>query len=278
MNEVNPPSLWAGGRKNLISQLKDREFRTLLAEELDQVVPFLREFTKFSHPESPVYRSALSSTPASPLGVGGDYLRMDRLDEERLVFLSGDVAGQGMRGAVIAALLHNLLEHNLIPLLKKNPQEPHRLLEWLNKECRLLFRKSPPLFFSLAVGVLDETAPALYYAAAGVPPLFLRLAGEVRQVDSHGTVLGVLPRRHYRSLKFSLTPGDTLLCCSDGYYPAGQSPMGELNQQFTELLTAPGADINDHPRIIRKIESFIPREGRDDRALLTISVRQDPFP
>ncbi len=260
-------------KKVIISHLREKNYRSVIAEELLQGVQFLRDFMESPLPESRSYRFALSQEPASTLGVGGDYLKVERLDENHIVFISGDVAGQGLRGAIISGLLHNLLEHNLIPLLKKNPQEPHRLLEWLNRECRLLFRKGPPLFLACGIGVLNEKDPTLYYAAAGVPPLFIHHGSEVQSIESHGTVMGVLPRRHYSSSTLSLYPGDAILCCSDGFYPTGHSPVDILNHQFGEFMKSSMSELLDHTAIIQEIETLYPRQDRDDRSLLTLVVQ-----
>jgi len=70
--------------------------------------------------------------------------------------------------------------------------------------------------------LVDTRRNGLHYINAGhVPPLLINSdSGEYRLLDKGGTVIGLFPKSEYERGSVDLTPGDILVCCTDGIYEA----------------------------------------------------------
>jgi phosphoserine phosphatase RsbU/P len=154
--------------------------------------------------------------------VGGDLYDFFLLDQNRLAFVVADAAGKGLPAAIFITLARTLLKAAAfrLPL-------PGDCLRMVNA---MLCIDNPGLMFVTAFyGVLDLTTGVLDYANAGHnPPYVLRAGRGVEMVPSLGDmVLGVMEDSSYGTGRVMLSPGDGVICFSDGVTEA-VDPQGEL--------------------------------------------------
>ena len=153
--------------------------------------------------------------------VGGDFYDAFFLDERRLFFAVGDVAGKGIAAAVFMARSLALLRAEA---LRRRPL--HELLGRVNEVLAL--GNEQATFVALTCCVLDTTSGILRVANGGGGAPFLRdERGWQRMPMPRGIVVGAIPGFVFETARTRLAPGETLLLFSDGVTEA-RNPAGEL--------------------------------------------------
>jgi serine phosphatase RsbU (regulator of sigma subunit) len=151
--------------------------------------------------------------PASE--VGGDYFDLIPLDGGQIMVIVGDVAGKGVPGLVIMAMVRILAR-----ALAQNRESPGELLRHLNVLLKKDMRKN--LFVTLFCGLLDARDGHFVFASAAHMPLLVFRA-ERRIVDVIGTKakpLGLFPdeifARGVEERRIVVQPGDCVIQFTDG--------------------------------------------------------------
>jgi len=180
-------------------------------------------------------RVDLAATMLPAREVGGDLYDFFRLDERRLFFLVGDVAGKGLSASIFMAVSKALYKSTT---LRTAAPDMGALMTAANAEVS---RDNPQmLFVSVFAGLLDLDTGDLAYCNAGHEnPCRIHAAdGAVRRiVDGDGPPLCVADGFAYRGANVKLRPGEALCVVSDGVTEA-HDPSGELfgNARLEVLL------------------------------------------
>jgi sigma-B regulation protein RsbU (phosphoserine phosphatase) len=192
------------------------------------------------------------------------------LSPDRTAIVVGDASGNSIPAAMISSAVRGALQ--------THPADAHEatgLLSRLNRALCNITRAHQ--FMSLCYGVYDAVRLSFTYSNAGHPaPLLLR-DGQVKPLESHGLLLGVVPEVTYQQSVLDLHPGDLLVLYSDG--------ISEARSSSNELFRSEGiaATILEHPggtagEVLEAIwarvdEYMIGGEGADDRTVLVLRVR-----
>jgi phosphoserine phosphatase RsbU/P len=164
--------------------------------------------------------------------VGGDFFTVSALSETQAGVFLCDVAGHGVRSALVTAMIRALVEE-----LKPLSRNPGEFLTKLNGDlCAILRHTGTPLLTTAFYLAADWKSGVMLYANAGHPkPLHVRRhAGQVLQVlNASGKsqpALGLMEDARYQSSEILLSPDDLLLLYTDGLIEV-QSPTSELYTQ-----------------------------------------------
>ena len=164
--------------------------------------------------------------------VGGDFFTISALSETQVGVFVCDVAGHGVRSALVTAMIRALVEE--LKPLAKNPGD---FLSKLNSDlCSILSHTGTPLLTTAFYLAADWKTGVMLYANAGHPkPLHVRRhAGQVLQVlNASGKsqpALGLMDDARYQTSEILLCPGDLLLLYTDGLIEV-QSPLSDLYTQ-----------------------------------------------
>ena len=184
--------------------------------------------------------------------VGGDFFTISAISETQAGVFLCDVAGHGVRSALITAMIRALVEE-----LKALATNPGAFLTKLNNDlCIILKHAGTPLLTTAFYLVADRQTKVMLYANAGHPkPLHLRRsAGQVVPlVNASGKSqppLGLVEGTEYQSSEALMSPQDLLLLYTDGLVEVS-SPQGELyNGQLLlsavrDLCSAPTPELLD---------------------------------
>jgi len=169
--------------------------------------------------------------------VGGDFFSVSALsDTEAAVFIC-DVAGHGVRSALVTAMIRALVEE-----LKPSAHEPGEFLTKLNSDlCAILKHTGTPMLTTAFYLVVNATTGVMRYANAGHPKPMLvqRSAAKVKLLDNaskrNQPALGLFEKVPFHSSEVTLAVGDLVMLYTDGLYEV-HSPEQELYTQ--ELLVA----------------------------------------
>jgi anti-sigma regulatory factor (Ser/Thr protein kinase) len=157
--------------------------------------------------------------------VSGDIFDTFQLEDGRLGIAIADVAGKGLPGCLVTAMVAALLS-----ALRDRCAGPADLLALLDE------RLSPKLergtFVTMFVAFLDPGTGTLTFASAGHhPALVVRQGGGVESLSAPGLPLGTERKRGIRSTlverTVTLEPGDLLLQTTDGIHESEHGETGE---------------------------------------------------
>jgi serine phosphatase RsbU (regulator of sigma subunit)/anti-sigma regulatory factor (Ser/Thr protein kinase) len=147
--------------------------------------------------------------------VGGDFYDVFEATPGRWRFAIGDVCGKGPEAAAVTGLTRHALR-----ILAREGHDVPTVLERLN--ALIVDEGSRARFITLIHGELmppsaSGEAAVVSLVCAGHPqPLLLRSAGGVEVVADPQPLLGVLDGVTFEQNTFRLSPGDVLLCVTDG--------------------------------------------------------------
>jgi serine phosphatase RsbU (regulator of sigma subunit) len=171
----------------------------------------------------------LSCAPGYELGtyhqpcleVGGDLYDVKCLEDGRILFLAGDVAGKGLGAAL---LVSNIMP--VVQVLMEETPDLTRLVARLNKQ---IFLTTDPIHYAtLFLGVLDPSSGRVNYVNAGHnPPYLLQPGQEIIEVKATGTPIGMLEQAPFTSGELTIEPSGLLFLFSDGI-PEAQNAEGEF--------------------------------------------------
>jgi serine phosphatase RsbU (regulator of sigma subunit)/CHASE2 domain-containing sensor protein len=166
---------------------------------------------------------AASMTPARE--VGGDLYDFFRLDERRLFFMVGDVAGKGLSASIFMAVSKALYKSIA---LRAQDSDVGTLMVAANNEVS---RDNPEMLFVTAfAGILDLATGELAYCNAGHenPYLLPQDGGPLTRIlDGDGPPLCAVDGYAYHGAERRLRPGEVLCVITDGVGDA-RNPGDEL--------------------------------------------------
>jgi sigma-B regulation protein RsbU (phosphoserine phosphatase) len=141
--------------------------------------------------------------------VGGDFLDYFKLMDGTVGLYLCDVSGKGLPAALYAALSVGTLRG-----VHKTGTSPSDALATFNR--RLLIRGMPRRHAAIQYAVFDPGSRDLRIASAGMPGPFHLCADGCRSLELSGIPPGLFPGTRYETLTVRLSPGDSVLFCTDG--------------------------------------------------------------
>ena len=145
--------------------------------------------------------------------LGGDLCEAISLDPHRTVIILGDACGDSVPAALVMSAVRGAV-HSLVAPEEDQVLQTDRMMARLN---RTLHAVTPAhQFMSLIYLVIDTENRTITYSNAGHPaPIHLH-EGEVRELQSHGVLAGVLESATYGSSTCPISPDDLLILFTDG--------------------------------------------------------------
>jgi sigma-B regulation protein RsbU (phosphoserine phosphatase) len=154
--------------------------------------------------------------------VGGDLYDYFLIDDHRLFFVVGDVAGKGVPAALFMAMTTTLFKAQAL-----SAASTATIMTRVNAE--LARDNVAEMFVTAFAGILDLRDGSVEYSDGGhEAPFIIRADGRVeRLAKQQGMAMGIFDDVDYRSDRFTLSPGDALILFTDGVSEA-TGPGDEL--------------------------------------------------
>lgn len=208
-------------------------------QRIEQELGVARDFQKLLLPKQcprvPGIDIAAVSRPA--LEVGGDFYDFFWIDGHRLGIAIADVAGKGVPGALIMAMVRSVVRAE-----GRRAVSPRDVLERVNETVLADTREN--VFVTMTFAVLDLRRRTLTFARAGHEPLVAYSRGDdsLRLLAPEGIALGLVGREAFsaiRDCEVTLRDGDMAMLYTDGVVEAAGKNGREYGQErFLELLRA----------------------------------------
>jgi hypothetical protein len=172
-------ALLAQSRKELRARNAQMEDDLKMAREI-QVTMLPQQYPAFPHSASPSESAFQFTHRYLPAGsVGGDFFSVSALSEDEAGVFICDVAGHGVRSALVTAMIRALAEE-----LKPVAKEPGQFLNKLNSDLHAILKHTgTPMLTTAFYLVANWRTGKMRYANAGHPkPLHIRRSsGQVPQ-------------------------------------------------------------------------------------------------
>lgn len=161
-------------------------------------------------PETPGISIGFRSIMANQ--VGGDYLDLITLSNNRLGIVVGDAMGKGIPGAFIMVMTRAIFR-----LLARANVGPEVLMRQINL-CLSPELVLQNMFVSLFYGIYDPYDKTFQYSVAGHnPPVLLRQKQQGSEtLPGKGLIIGGILSANYQTYRTSMNEGDILVVYSDG--------------------------------------------------------------
>ena len=266
-------SLLAQSRKELRAKNQVMEDNLKMAREI-QLAMLPQQYPAFPRPGSQPGSAVQFTHRYLPTGtVGGDFFAVSVLSESEVAVFICDVAGHGIRSALVTAMVRALVEE-----LKPVATDPGQFLSKLNRDlCAILKHTGTPLLTTAFYLVADWKAGVMRYANAGHPkPLHLRRAqGRVEPLRNASgksqPALGLFEDATYQSSDLKLAPQDLIMLFTDGLYEV-QDANNELYTQDLLIGAVQRRAQVPAPRmfdeLLEEIQSFSGGSGFSDDVCL----------
>jgi sigma-B regulation protein RsbU (phosphoserine phosphatase) len=241
--------------RNIIMEENLRTAREIQLTMLPQQYP---SFPKNVPEEQSSFQFAHRYQPAET--VSGDFFSISALSDTETGVLICDVAGHGVRAALVTAMIRALAEE-----LKPLAREPGNFLRKLNSDLGSILKSTgSPMLTTAFYLVADSRTGVMRYANAGHPkPLLLRRSESkietlVNACGHSQPALGLFEEPPYETSETRLTPGDCVMLFTDGLYEVQggdeelysqerlmvdmqlliQKPAGQLFDDLLEIIRA----------------------------------------
>ena len=272
----------AQSRKELRARNQQMQEELQMAQEI-QLTLLPQQYPSFPRPDDASKSAFQFSHRYLPTGsVGGDFFSISALSDTQAAVFLCDVAGHGVRSALITAIIRAIVEE-----LKLQAGNPGDFLTRLNGDlCEILKHTGTPLLTTAFHLVADWRTGVMLYANAGHPkPLHIRRsAGEVvplrNAFGKSQAALGLTEATVYQSSQILLAPKDMVLLFTDGLIEV-QNPSGDFYSQdlllksVQRLTHAPAKQLLDE--LLRETACFGQSSGfTDDVCLVSMELLPPP--
>ncbi len=251
------------------SEAKLLQQNLLLQSELNQAADYVRSL--LPKPLKKQIKIEQHFAPSAQLG--GDIFDYYWLDNNHLMVYLVDVAGHGVKSALLSISILNLLRTQ--SLYNTNFYEPWTVLTELNRIFQISDRGDN--YFTIWYGVIGLDERKLIYASAGHPPgIFIDCqTNSVKYLDNDNIPIGMLENYNFEQDICEIAPGDNLYILSDGVYEVPQA-NGKL-WGFNALVELIEKYQHDSDFNLKEIWQYIQKQHKDqilddDFSLLKITL------
>jgi phosphoserine phosphatase RsbU/P len=204
--------------------------------------------------------------------VGGDYFDFLSLGPQRLGMIIGDVSGKGIAAALLMANLQASLRSQSALAF----DQPEALLRSVN---RLFYdNTADAAYASLFFAEYDDTTRRLRYANCGhLSGLLLRADGNLEQLESTSTLLGLFREWDCSMCEEELSTGDVLVLYTDGITEASNNE-GEFGHRCLIAALRQHRELSCQAllsTIVDEVQRFSSEEQHDDITAIVAKFRAD---
>ena len=188
-----------------------------LQSELNQAADYVRSLL----PKPLNNKIKIEQYFAPSAQLGGDIFDYYWLDKNHLAVYLLDVAGHGIKSALLSISVLNILRSQ--SLYNTDFYEPWTVLTELNRMFQMNERGDN--YFTIWYGVISLSDRELVYASAGHPPgiLMYQTKQNIKYLDNDNIPIGMLDEYSFEQTSCPISTDGTLYILSDGVYEVPQA-------------------------------------------------------
>ena len=230
-------------------------------------------------PKAPVIPGLEVAARYRPVGeeieVGGDFYDVFPAGPRRWGLVIGDVSGKGIAAASLTALARYTVRAAAM-----QERQPSAVLEFLNRS--ILDHPAGEQYCTMAMAFVELMPDGVHLSLScgGHPqPFLVDVRGEVRQLGTCGTAMGLLSKPVLVDDSYLLQPGEALVLYTDGALEA-RSPQGAFADGLLEetVSRCAGASADEIAGATEQaLLQFQEGRQRDDIAILVLRRAPEVF-
>ena len=249
--------------------ISNKEIISVVNREIrmsSQIITSIQE--NIDHVKNPKIDTGYLMVPAR--NIGGEFIDMIRLTENRHLFVVGDMSGKG-----IAASMNMVILKSIIRTYLAETHDFKQLVIKINSFIRDSLNKGT--IFAGLFALIDFETDTMYYINCGIPALMLytQVYNNVIEIQGSGHILGfVKDISPYITVKTTkLSRGDIILACTDGLVQS-HSLRGEqfgkerIQQCILDNSTYPAQRMAQFT--FDSLIKFMSKEMEDDVSILVL--------
>lgn len=192
------------------SERQNRLLAQSLQSDIDDAAKYLRSVlpADLAGPVSAVSRYLPAQT------LGGDCFDFRWIDDDHLIFYLLDVSGHGVRSALVAVSVQNMLRSSGIGA--ETLLEPDQVLADLNRSFAM--DRHDGSYFTIWFAVYQRSTRTLRYSAGGHPPALLFTGRRHTKLSDQGPPVGMLDDSAFTAVTLEVPRGSRILLYSDGAF------------------------------------------------------------
>jgi len=191
-------------------------------EELGLAREIQRMLLPQHFPSSPRYEISAINIPSKE--VGGDYYDFIQLSDHRIGIAIGDISGKGIPGSLLMSNLQATFR-----AVAHLSSRPSRVMSRVN--VQMARNTTPEKYATFFYGIFDAAKNTLHYTNAGHNfPIVVPENGQPFMLHESDLIIGIDENAVYQQHQVNLSPGDLLICYTDGITEA----MNADNIEFGE--------------------------------------------
>jgi serine phosphatase RsbU (regulator of sigma subunit) len=221
-------------------------------------------------PAVPGLDVAARYVPGAAVGVGGDWYDLFALPSGHIGIVIGDVAGSGLRAAVIMGRIRSALRAYAL-----ESADPADVLTRLDRKVQLF---EPGAMATVVYATLDPATDTMWLASAGhPPPLTIPSNGPTQTLPVKPDLpLGAFPDAVRHTTTTTVPPGTCLLFYTDGLIEQRGRSIADGIRRLTDAITCEPADTICATAMATMLGD---RAANDDVAILALRrTPPDPQP
>lgn len=254
-------------------RVQNRIYLTTMEEELKWAGEMQRALLKPRTEDIAGMEFQSTYEPLPGLYCGGDYYDLVAFGPGRYIALLGDVAGHGLRAALVTGILRAIIYPEYIRTVGKRRFSPSAFLGWLNDRMNFELSRTSGLVITFFAGLVDTVEGTFTYANAGHNKPVLVQGGRARELPLSGPGLGLAESIDYGEERLGIGPGDMIAMFTDGLVEAGAKEGDAPLVDIVRIIerTAWGPDWNK--RIMdAALEAAGTRRFEDDVTLMAARI------
>lgn len=208
------------------------------------------------------------------IAIGGDYLTVQKYNDQEVAAVLYDVSGHGVSAALTANLLHSRLQQ-----LLSDRRPPSNVIDMLNRFIVKTIGETH-MFATGVVMLLDTDSGTLSITNAGHPDVYLwhEYEKKLEAVPSHLPPVGFSPKilGDNNETQFTVSPGDRLVTYTDGFIETVNANGEMLGKDGLYALIEKHCQNNADEFLAKmydELSAFRDGEPDDDLTLMLLSVK-----
>lgn len=166
-----------------------------LYENLDKELKLAKDIQQSMLPPKNVefkgYKISYIFNPSQD--IGGDFLDIIKLDEDRIAVLFADISGHGIPAALLSSMLNIIIKSEISKYYKTN-----EFLEALNEKIIDVFPKGK--FVSVFYLIIDTKLNKISYCRSSQEPALYYINSKVEELETSGQILGVFSKKMFKDM------------------------------------------------------------------------------